>query len=173
MGHHPLPVSRMLYWREWIALGHQLFGEDKEQWRFHCMHCGKPSFAWEQRNKWQATDKNRIGQWCPHCEEQAIPSPTYGDETAFRVLVMPGDIHAAADIPQNGRMIYTMPFWSAVEESPGDRALRTIVNLDDVVPDGALPPSGSIPQAAPRVEKPVAPPKAPTKKGGTGYGFGF
>ncbi len=192
-----MPVSRMMYWRDWIQLGESLFGPDQEQWRFHCMHCGKASYKWEGRVKWEGLDKNRMGQWCPHCEKQAIPFPSYGYETSFRVLVMPEDMPCYKDLEPNGRMIYAMPFWAP--DSPGDKALQTIVNLDDVIPDSAMPPnplgtaiweggankpkvskrhlSAPSPKAVaptPPAPQQPAPVKAPAKKGAPGgYGFKF
>lgn len=182
----PLPSNwRMLTIAQWIALGDDIFGKERDGWTFQCQHCGAVSTKREGADFWKinADDPHRAGQWCPKCKRVAAPNKYPGD--CFQVLAMPSDFPHRTDVPEQGTMIYTMPFF--VEHLSGAE-IRQITQKhfgeQERSPLPIVPPKGFIgpgdlalasitedsEQAAP---KPAPAPKPPAKKGGSGYGFQF
>jgi hypothetical protein len=177
----------MLTLPQWIALGTDIFGPDRDTWTFQCQHCGEVSTKRDGATFWkmEVDDPHRAGQWCPKCKRVAAPNKYPGD--CFQVLGMPADFPHRTDVPEQGTMIYVIPFFA---DHLSGSEIRQITQKhfgeQDRSPLPVNPPRGFVSpgelalasiteepgQSAPRPAPPPAP-KAPAKKGGGGYGFKF
>lgn len=173
----PLPRdSRFFYMHEYITLAEALFGKDRDTWMFYCAHCEKTFTKAQADEHWLKIEgrKYKSASICHLClfpvREAKIPG-SHGDPY-YQVLAMPKDFPNRPDIPEQGQMLFAIPFF---HEHASARELVLAVKPWYEV---ATPTKGPKPKPAGfDLGTPVAvppPPVAPSKpKGGSSYGFKF